>query len=132
MCWGGRFKTSVAALIVLGLGACATAPRPGVNHDRVITQAELSSTPTATMYEAIWSLRPGWLGTEQGSRTTTGTRPSVYMNRLYLGDPAVLAQVRVQDVVEVRLIPPTLARDRYGTTNPAGAIEVVTRDVGAY
>jgi hypothetical protein len=54
------------------------------------------------------------------------------MNRLYLGDASALSSVRSRDVVEVRLIPPSVAQARYGAENPAGVIELVTKDLGAY
>ena len=130
--WGFLgFRRFLAIVSVALVAACASAPRPGVNHDRVITSTELRSSANDTMYEAIDRLRPAWLGGESVGRSGT-TRPSVYMNRLYLGGPGELERVRVRDVVEVRLISPRLALDRYGADNPAGAIEVVTRDVGAY
>lgn len=142
--WGGSAGLAMGGVLLM-VAACATAPRPGVNHDRVITRSELASASGASMYEAIGSLRPGWLGPEGPPAVQAyglaaevpveappWTAPSVYMNRLYLGDPTALARVRVRDVAEVRLISPELALDRYGSDNPAGVIEVVTRDVGAY
>lgn len=131
--WGMRFHGWVGAILAAAVcAACAGTPRPGTSHDRVISSSELASSSSTTIHEAIDRLRPAWLG----DRDTPGGRmapaPSVYMNRLYLGGSDVLATVRVRDVVEVRLISPDLARDRYGSRNPAGVIELVTRDVGAY
>lgn len=122
-----------ALAFVTGLSACATAPRDDTSHDRVITRSELSAAGESTLYDVIGRVRPTWLGA--GKAADGGDDaflPTVYMNRLPLGGTVTLASVRARDVVEVRLIPPALARDRYGADNPAGVIELVTADVGAY
>lgn len=128
----GAVTAGIVGLVGLAALGCATTPR-AVATDRVITAAELASLSSVTVFEAIGKLRPAWLGPPDATGAGHVTPlPSVYMNRLYLGDPGALGSVRVQDVVEVRLVPPSVARDRYGARNPAGAIELVTRDVGAY
>lgn len=127
-------RIAIGVVLVGGLGACATASQPPPVGDRVITQSELASISSPTVYGAIGQLRPAWLGSAMPPdlTLTASGGPSVYMNRLYLGDSATLSTVRVQDVVEVRLVPPGVARARYGADNPDGAIELVTRDVAAY
>jgi hypothetical protein len=115
------------------LSACATAPRDGTSRDRVITRSELAAAGESTLYDVIGRVRPTWLGPSGAAEGgDDASLPTVYMNRLPLGGTVTLASVRARDVVEVRLITPALARDRYGADNPAGVIELVTTDVGAY
>jgi hypothetical protein len=130
---GVSIAAAWALAVTVGLSACATAPRDATSRDRVITRSELSAAGESTLYDVIGRVRPTWFGpggTDDGGDDSS--MPTVYMNRLPLGGAGTLASVRARDVVEVRLIPPALARDRYGTDNPAGVIELVTTDVGAY
>ena len=125
----GRLSLLVVAA-GLGLGGCATTGSGPPGHDRVISRTELTGNAEASLYETIDRLRPGWLG-PTAKRDPNG-QPVIYMNRLYLGDATSLSSVRSRDVVEVRLISPAVAQARYGAHTPAGVIELVTRDIGAY
>lgn len=129
----GVLLTAALSLAVsMGLPACATTPPSTPNGDRVITRSELAAAGERTLYDVIGRVRPTWFGPGGSHATDDASLPTVYMNRLPLGGAATLASVRTRDVVEVRLISPDLAQDRYGTDNPAGVIELVTVDMGAY
>lgn len=128
---GGRSAPIVVLVAALGLSSCATTAVHHREGDPVISASELASTSTLNLYDAIGLLRPAWPGFAGAGHEGDSALP-VYMNRLYLGGSEALTRVRVLDVAEVRFVPPVVALDRYGTRHPAGAIEVVTRDVGAY
>lgn len=123
---------ALSLALSLGLMACATMPPSTPYGDRVITRSEMAAAGDHSLYDLIKRVRPTWFGPKGSEPADDSSLPTVYMNRLPLGGPAMLTSVRARDVVEVRLIPPDLARDRYGADNPGGVIELVTADVGAY
>lgn len=82
--------------ISLGASACASTATTSARSQTVITQEELATANTTTLYDAIQRLRPRWL-TARSSQTfgmgAGGTAILVYQNQTRLGGVDILRQL---------------------------------------
>lgn len=125
-----RFAVLVAGALVT---ACATA---GVrsssdvgSHDRnVVTAAELASTHSANLEDALRQLRPEFFTTRGVSSIRLGTPdlPAVYLDGTKVGGLDTLRNIDIGVVLEVRRLTPREATIRLGADSPGGALLVTT------
>lgn len=117
--------------LALGAAACASGGERAERTDRdVLTQEEIQAEGDRirTALEAVEQLRPQFLrirpaGTIMG-RQADPVR--VYVDGVHWGEARTLAQLRVEEVVEIRYVRPQDAQTRFGLDHSSGAIEVRT------
>ncbi len=126
-----------AAVLLISLPlawACASSGsqtgQASPQHDPyVITAAELATSNTSNLFEAIRQLRPRWM--ERLGPTTFRTEAEypvlVYMDRIRFGAPDMLRQVPVSLPLSVRYYSASEAQAEFGVGNLQGAIQIVTR-----
>ena len=143
--------SALAVTTACGGGARSVGAQQGMTRgDRyVITAAEIESSKSNNLYDAITKLRPDFLRQRTGSvsavampsggppaatSSSTGTAISkaqvpvrVYENDTRLSGIEDLRQVPMSTVIEVRFIPGPQAGVRYGTDHTGGVILVKTR-----
>jgi hypothetical protein len=115
-------------LLVLLLGACASAGGGAEGTRNVLSQAEIEDVELAWTYEAVLRLRPEWLRT-RGHRSMTQTETVgaiVYLDGVRLGGLNALRSVRTADVREIRYLTASEATTRFGTGVSGGVIHVLT------
>jgi hypothetical protein len=120
-------RTAAAILLLLATG-CA-APRAGDGRNRnLLTAAQIVATQAQNAYDAVQTLRPGWLSSRGPVSMTdpTPTGATVYMNGTRVGDLDYLRSVLIIDIVEIRYFPAGEAGARFGMGHPRGVIEVIT------
>jgi TonB-dependent Receptor Plug Domain len=126
------------ATLILGVGLVtlmaspALAQKAGKKHSgnrNVLTAEEIASRPGATTaYDLVVSLRPNWLITRGvHSGEANGNDIVVYVDGVAWGGPDQLDRVRVDQIQEMRFLSAGDATMKYGTGNPAGAIEITTK-----
>jgi hypothetical protein len=94
-----------------------------------LTRAELATTNSDNLYDAIAKLRPQWL-TSRGPVSATDITPTsvdVFMNGTLLGKADYLREVRLLDVSEVRYWDAGQASARFGMGHPRGVIELTRK-----
>jgi hypothetical protein len=117
--------------LALGAVACASGGERADRADRdVLTQDEIQAEGDRirTALEAVEQLRPQFLRTRPAG-TIMGRQADpvrVYVDGVHWGDPRSLAQLRVEEVIEIRYVRPTDAQTRFGLDHSSGAIEVRT------
>ena len=128
-------STALSLATVAVLSACGGAssqagsrePAPARSSD-VVTMEELGRiSSTASLYEALRSLRPNWF-----RKTPTTLRPQaegdviVYLDQSRLGGLESLRTIFVSSVTTVRYYGPSEAQGRFGLGHLHGAIQVST------
>jgi hypothetical protein len=126
-----RATTAGVAVTWLFLACASSTTQGGTSRESrsLLTQAQLATTSTSNLYEAIEKLRPDWL-TSRGPTSVTNaepTVPSVYMNGTMLGKVEYLRGMQVLDVTEVRYWDAGQASARFGMGHPRGVIELSRR-----
>jgi hypothetical protein len=128
-------KQSLALTALLSaclLAGCASATtQSGSNRggSTTLTRAQLATTNSDNLYDAINKLRPQWL-TSRGPTSVTDATPStvdVYMDGSLLGKVDYLRDVPVLDVTEVRYWDAGQASVRFGMGHPHGVIELTRK-----
>ena len=127
-----------AAVLLISLPlawACASAGgsqtgQASPQHDPyVLTAAELATSNTSNLFDAIRQLRPRWLE-RLGPTTFSGQQEysiMVFMDRIRFGAPDMLRQVPVSLPQSVRYFSASEAQAEFGVGNLQGAIQIVTR-----
>lgn len=121
-------------LPVLLLGALSCAPtstsppgarsfEPAPGRRNVLTRTELAQAPNISVHDALRRLRPIWL-TPRGRRGSS--LPVVYVNKVFYGNLATLADFRAADVQSIRYLSAVDATIEFGTRAGGGVIEIRT------
>jgi hypothetical protein len=108
-----------------------TAAHSGSSANRVV-RAELAPLQEMSLDAALSQLRPEWFRINPSSRQISEpARALVYVDNAYAGELGILRLIPVSAVIEVSLLGPSVARDRFGLgcRCAAGAILVVTRNI---
>ena len=132
--------------LILLLPACHVAgPTPtGAAFDRSLSRTlrreagtrrvgedELRNLADQSLAQALMQLRPDFLRPNPTGRVSAGAvaRPSVYIDNVYVGAVDALQVVPVASVMEVALLRPSAAHDRFGAycVCDAGVLMVTTR-----
>ena len=132
-----KARTLLGPAAALLLCACATAgsgggTASGVRDRNVITQQELATENSTTVYEAIQHLRPEMLRLRPADQTSSLTQSSGYTLNVYqddnkIGDISVLHGMPLGLIREIRYLSPSQAMQRFGSGNPGGVIQLITR-----
>jgi hypothetical protein len=131
-----RYRLVAPLLALFFAAACASAgsgdnggDTPKTRYSRnVITLEEIQhASGLRTAYDAIQRLRPQFLQTRGTSGLRGSTEVAVYVNGMPMGGIAVLNQINIQDVKEIRHYSASNATTKYGTGLTGGLIEVKTR-----
>jgi hypothetical protein len=121
------------SLVCALLTACATGGATPLTQDtHVITAPELRHTQAGHVYEAVQRLHPEYLRTRGPSTIVNETAmgPAVFVDRAFLGPIAVLRDLPVNDVQQIRFVSAWDAATIYGSGYANGVIEVTTRRGG--
>ena len=130
---------TVRVLVLLVVGACASgsaasAPAPSsLRRDpSVITQDELMDPAVGelTVYEAIQRLRPNFFstrGTQTIANQGSGESGKVHASIDNAGVVELdqLKRIRASGVIEIRLLSPAAAMQRFGGSSKSGAVIAV-------
>jgi hypothetical protein len=127
-------KQSLALMALLSaclLAGCASATTQsgGRGGAMILTRAQLATTNSDNLYDAINKLRPQWL-TSRGPTSVTDATPSsvdVYMNGSLLGKAEYLRNLALSDVTEVRYWDAGQASARFGMGHQRGVIELTRK-----
>lgn len=114
--------------ILVAMPACAGGPQPGTvtGFDRnTITPEELGQRSFYSAYDAVETLRPGWLN----KRGQDGDI-QVYVDDNHVGGLEVLRRIRLPSVYLMRHMDGIQAAARYGDGHELGVILVSTRAAG--
>lgn len=121
------------AVLVMICGACSHDPKPetagSAKSDQVITAQEIEDSQALTAYDAIVKLRGNFLS-NRGKTTILGNSPSVptvYLDGQVYGDASSLKNISAKHIASIRLYRAWEATTKFGASNMAGVIEVVTK-----
>ena len=110
-----------------------------IRHQRNrISAEEIATRPgEANAYDLIRSLRPAWFNTRgvaSGNLSGNGIGGvtdhagiAVFVDGVKMGGLSQLRSIQADRIQEMRLLSASDATMKYGTGNPAGAIEVATK-----
>lgn len=130
---------AAAVSLALAATACISGGQPaaGTLGDRnrsEISAEEVLASRWRTAYELVQALRPEWLRKRSSTPSVGASRAStvpdevvVYRDGQRLGTIDALRSIPVGDVGRMRHYSAASAQQRFGTGNPNGAIEVLTR-----
>ncbi|UCG87599.1 MAG: TonB-dependent receptor plug domain-containing protein [Gemmatimonadota bacterium] len=125
-----RSATAFLAALAIGLTAsCAATTQQGSSgrSRNVLTAEDLQGQSERNLYDLLARMRPNWIR-PQGAVLATGTTPVlVYVNNVRMGGVAVLADIRLDEVEQVRFVDAIDATTRYGMNTDGGVIEVTTK-----
>src|SRR6476660_3069134 len=114
-----RFQLmALAAVVACASGGSNTAPRE-VQDRNVITETELMSVPSSSLYDLIEKLRPQFLrsrGATSFSNTSTEFA-SVYVDEHPYGDIGSLRSLVTGQIGMVRYYDPIAAQQKFGLTS---------------
>lgn len=124
----------VAVAAAVALGACAsTGGGSGEPADRdVINRAQIEGMEHLSAMDIVRRLKPSWLRTGRGTDSLVPAMQSrrgvqVYLDGAHMGSVQELTQVSGRDIEEIRRLDPRQATVEFGTSNPDGAILILTR-----
>jgi hypothetical protein len=130
---------AAAVSLVLAATACVSGGQPtagtlGGRNRSEISVDEVLASKWRTAYEVVHALRPDWLRKRSSTPSVGNSRASsvpddviVYRDGQRLGTIETLRSIPVGDVSRMRHYSAAGAQQRFGTGNPNGAIEVLTR-----
>lgn len=130
----------VALLLLVGVGACASAPGleaaprtrstpfSAGSKRLTVTTDELVKERGNDLARAIQRLRPELLRARTPSpRFPDGAHPDVFLDGQYYGGLETLRLIRTSQVLEVRLLSPVESTIWFGKEHPGGTLVVRTR-----
>lgn len=118
---------SLACSHAAGAGSPAS-PAPTRTHggSNLITAEELAALSVSTVEDAVRRLHPGWLQMKATAIRAERQEPVVvYQERIRLGGPETLGQIRTADVKEIRYYDATEATMLFGPGHLNGAIQII-------
>ena len=125
---------SMKALYAFGLAvvvACATGGRTeGVADRNVITESEITSVPSSSLYDLVEKLRPHFVrshGATSLNAPNSASFASVYVDGHPYGDINQLRSLVAAQVQEVRYYDAITAQQRFGLTGGSGVIDVLIK-----
>jgi hypothetical protein len=130
---------AAAVSLALAAAACASAGQPGGDALRNPNSSEISpdevrASTRRTAYEVVQALRPEWLrkrsrtaGINASRGVAVSDEVTAYRDGQRLGTVEHLRSIPVGDVGRIRYYSASAAQQRFGSGNPNGAIEVLTR-----
>ena len=130
---------AAAVSLALAAAACISGGQPGAgtlgDRDRSeISVEEVLASRYRTAYEVVQALRPDWLRKRSSTPAVGNSRnPTVpddvivYRDGQRLGTIDALRSIPIGEVGRMRHYSASGAQQRFGTGNPNGAIEVLTR-----
>lgn len=101
---------------------------PGASSSNVITRDEILATEAADALSAVRRLRGHFL-TNRGPTSLARRTPSfpvVYLDGVFLGELATLAQIPCSEIAQIRLYRSWEAPYKFGRDKTSGVIEVLT------
>ncbi len=116
------------ALAVLGCASSGVEKAPRRSRN-VITEDEIQNFTSLTAYEVVQRLRPAWLR-GRGGRTAAapaGHFAYIFVDGSPYGELQSLQGFRVEQIQELRYVPPQDAVTRYGGEYMGGVILVTTK-----
>jgi hypothetical protein len=116
--------------IASACASAATQSQSSGGNSAQLTRADLATTNSNNVYDAIAKLRPEWLSSRGPTsvKDPTPTSVDVYMNGTLLGKADYLRDVRLLDVSEVRYWNAGQASARFGIGHPRGVIEIIRKE----
>lgn len=121
-----------ALLFILAFGSCSPGARRAsavaASSSNVITREELLATESYDALSAIRRLRGHFL-TNRGPTSLAQRTPSlpvVYLDGVFLGELATLAQIPCSEIARIRLYRSWEAPFKFGRDKTSGVIEVIT------
>ena len=107
----------------------ASAAATARSNGDVISAEEIRGGQFRDVYNAVERLRPQFLRSRgaTSARDVDGNLPIVFVDEQRLGAVASMRGLPIDNVREIRFIPPRDATTRWGTGYTAGVIMVVTR-----
>lgn len=131
------FLRAAAVSLALAAAACASGGQPGgdvLRNSSEITPEEVRASTRRTAYELVQALRPEWLrkrsrtsGINASRGVAVSDEVTAYRDGQRLGTVETLRSIPVGDVGRMRYYSASGAQQRFGSGNPNGAIEVLTR-----
>ena len=123
-----------ALCVVLVLGSACAARTQGSSAEgsgsrNRISPSELDASVATNAFAVVQQLRPQWLRSRGPTSLTesTGELPTVYVDNVWYGDLAVLQDIPIAEIAEVRYINGPDATIRWGTGLVGGVIEVIRK-----
>jgi len=120
---------ALASAIACASGGAGTSAAPRVDRN-VITEQEIQSVPSSSLYDLIEKLRPHFLRSRGAtSISTAGVSECavVYVDGRSYGDIGSLRSIVANQVSEVHYYDATSAAQRFGMINGSGVIEVTIK-----
>jgi len=117
--------TSLIACASTGGGSAA----PRIDRN-IITETEIQSVPSSSLYDLIEKLRPNFLrsrGATSINAAGASEYAAVYVDGRSYGDLGSLRSLVSSQVQEVHYYDANSAAQRFGMINGSGVIEVTTR-----
>ena len=120
---------ALASAIACASGGAGTGSAP--NGDRnIITEQEIQSVPSSSLYDLIEKLRPQFLRSRGATSITTAGVSEyavVYVDGHPYGDLGSLRSIVANQVSGVHYFDAMSAAQRFGTINGSGVIEVTIK-----
>lgn len=121
-----KHRIRLLAAVLVTIAVPAVAQRPVAP----ITQAEIAASGQVNLFDAVNTLRPGWIALLGDTLSASGFDPLlVYVDRRHLGNASALRTIDPASVAAVHLRSPNYVRDidpRYPRYEFAGALFVST------
>jgi len=154
---GAPFTAVAAAVLTLGVAACASSPSPPPSAGpptagprlrpsaTLITADEIARVNALNGFEVVQKLRPTMLSQRQiasangqggmaksappikGTDVASG-QLIVYMDGTRLGDIEQLRGIAASSIFTLRYLSPSEAQQKWGSNHPGGAIEVISKN----
>jgi hypothetical protein len=100
---------------------------PATSRSDVLSAEEIAkSIGINSAADAIERLRPHYLRRHGRVSPTSSVQPVVYLDMQLLGNLETLARIRAADIREIRYVPLTDARQRFGQSVTGAVILVIT------
>ena len=96
----------------------------------VITEAEMTSVPSSSLYDLVEKLRPHFVrshGSTSLNAPNSASFAAVYVDGHPYGDINQLRSLVAAQVAEVRYYDAITAQQRYGLTGGSGVIDVIIK-----
>lgn len=121
-------RVVLSFVAVIGCGGNVRRSAPLSASSNVLTRDEILATESADALSAVRRLRGHFL-TNRGPTSLTRRTPSlpvVYLDGVFLGELATLAQIPCSEIAQIRLYRSWEAPYKFGRDKTSGVIEVLT------
>ncbi len=123
-------RSWLVLVALLGAGCLHRARLADVPNPNVITEDEIDASHSATIYDVIAKLRPGYLRDRGPIALTGGARDvaTVFLNSEEYGPIAGLRDFAARDIEEVRYFSGIDAVTKFGKWYGTGVIQLISRN----